>query len=132
MEPLGARRSAGSGMLLCHSQNLEILCDAGNAVGQGMMQPFPSGPGYFCGSAAGPGWGWRPGALSPHWPGELYSGEKAALPPAFPAHVAESLQPRPDPCTVTTNLETSKTQNLILATEKTCLPFSSSLNLPGN
>lgn len=72
----GAPRSAGSAMLLCHSQNLQILCEAGKAVGPGMTQPLPSGPGGFCGGAAGPGWGWCPRALSPHWLGELSSREK--------------------------------------------------------
>lgn len=62
METARAHRSAGSGMLLCHSWDLKALCKAGRAAHPrasatslwGLMSPW---------GAAGPGWEWWLGAL---------------------------------------------------------------------
>lgn len=60
----GAHRSAGSGMLLCHSRDLEVLC---RLEGQHILalQPLPSGALIRPWGAAGPGWEWWFGALTP-------------------------------------------------------------------
>ena len=114
METAGAHRSAGSGMLHCHSRDLKVLCKAGWAA-----HPRASAASL---------WGkWVPGVLQgqvrsgcweplSHWTRRtLQRGEAFS---ACSGYTASSLKPRPLSCPFTPNLEAPKTPNLILVTEK--------------